>query len=147
MQNRTQPDNDLQAKLSHILWIGGGTDAGKTTVAEALVERHGLQYYNFDRNERSHFERRRAAGDFINKRWIYDMTPDEMWIDQTPEETARGVIRGWSRRADFALDDLLEMPKEPLIFPEVVQPLLSSPNVSPSSPHVERRGKHSEPWR
>lgn len=125
--------NELKAKLTHVLWIGGGTDAGKTTVAEALVERYGLQYYNFDRNERSHIERRIAAGDYAGRKIIYDMTPDEMWVDQRPEDMARDVIRGWSRRVDFALEDILEMPKEPLIlaegpgfFPEIILPLLSS---------------------
>ncbi|MEZ4729652.1 MAG: hypothetical protein R3E79_21185 [Caldilineaceae bacterium] len=120
--------------LAHVLWIGGGTDAGKTTVAEAIVQRYGLQSYNFDRNERSHIERRIAAGDYQERKHPYEMTPDEMWIDQAPAEMAAGVVRGWSRRVDFVLADLLAMPKAPLIlaegpgfFPEVIAPLLPSP--------------------
>jgi hypothetical protein len=121
--------------LSHVLWIGGGTDAGKTTVAEAIVERHSLQYYNFDRHERSHIVRRIAAGDYRGRKHPYEMTPDELWVDQHPAQMAGDLIRGWSRRAEIAVDDLLAMPKAPLIvaegpgfFPEVVQPLLSSPH-------------------
>ncbi len=123
-----------KAELAHVLWIGGGTDAGKTTVAEAIVERYNLQFYHFDRHERSHIERRIAAGDYVGRKNLFELTPDELWIDQTPEEMATGTIQGWSRRVDFAVDDLLAMPKQPLIvaegpgfFPEVIQPLLSSP--------------------
>jgi len=120
--------------LAHVLWIGGGTDAGKTTVAEAIVQRYGLQSYNFDRHERSHIERRITAGDYQGHKNLFEMTPDAMWIDQTPAAMAAGVIRGWSRRVDFVMEDLLTMPKAPLIlaegpgfFPEVIAPLLSSP--------------------
>lgn len=127
-------DHLYKAALAHVLWIGGGTDAGKTTVAEAIVQRHGLQSYNFDRNERSHIERRLAAGDYQGRKHPYAMTPDAMWVDQTPTAMAAGVIRGWSRRVDFVLEDLLAMPKAPLIlaegpgfFPEVIAPLLSTP--------------------
>ncbi len=122
-----------KAALAHVLWIGGGTDTGKTTVAEALVKRYGLQSYNFDRNEHSHIERRILAGDFQGPQNLFEMTPDEMWIDQSPAEMASGVIRGWSRRVDFVLEDLLAMPKMPLIlaegpgfFPAVIEPLLST---------------------
>lgn len=123
-----------KAELAHVLWLGGGTDAGKTTVAEAIVERYNLQFYHFDRQERSHIERRIAAGDYAGRKTLFEMTPDELWIDQRPEEMARNVIREWSQRVDFAVDDLLAMPKQPLIvaegpgfFPEVIQPLLASP--------------------
>lgn len=126
--------HEYKAALSHVLWIGGGTDAGKTTVAKAIVDRYGLQSYTFDRNERSHIERRILAGDFQGRQDPFTMTPDEMWIDQSSAEMASGVIRGWSRRVDFVLEDLIAMPRTPLIlaegpgfFPEVIAPLLSTP--------------------
>lgn len=31
------------------------------------------------------------------------MTPDEMWIEQTPEVMTAGVIQGLARRANFAI--------------------------------------------
>jgi hypothetical protein len=124
---------NLRKMLAHILWIGGGTDAGKSTIANSLVERHGLQSYNFDRHERSHIERRIAAGDYQGRKNPYEWTPDEMWVDLSPEVMASQVIRSWLQRVDFVVEDLLAMPKEPLIiaegpgfFPEVIEPLLSS---------------------
>lgn len=38
--------HEYKAALCHVLWIGGGTDAGKSTVAKAIVERYALQSYN-----------------------------------------------------------------------------------------------------
>ena len=126
-------NSDLQQMLSHILWIGGGTDAGKSTVAKALVERYGLQSYNFDSHQRSQFDRMFATGYFEGRKHPYERTPDELWLAQPPEEMAKGVIRSWARRAEVAIEDMLLMPKTPMIvaegtgfFPEVVQPLLSS---------------------
>jgi hypothetical protein len=61
------------------------------------------------------------------------MTPDELWVDPEPEEMATDLIQGWSRRAKFAIDDLLVMPRETMIvaegpgfFPELIGPLLTS---------------------
>jgi hypothetical protein len=129
----TQAPDALKAALAHVRRIGGSTDAGKTTAAAAIAERHGLHYYSFDRHERSQIERLVAAGTYSGRRNPYEMTPDELWIDQEPEEMARDVMRSWSRRAMVAVDDLLALPQSPPIvaegpgfFPEVIQPLLSS---------------------
>jgi hypothetical protein len=32
--------------LSHVLWIGGATDSGKSTAAQKLAQRHQLQVYH-----------------------------------------------------------------------------------------------------
>lgn len=129
-----QDYNELKNQLAHVLWIGGGTDAGKTTVAEAVVARHGFEYYNFDRHERSHSDRRAAAGDFDGEtKNPFEMTPDELWLDSEPEDMAAGVVRGWSRRVKYAIEDLLELSTQKMIiaegpgfFPEVMAPLLAS---------------------
>lgn len=34
--------------LEHVLWIGGATDSGKTSVARALAQTYGLQEYHYD---------------------------------------------------------------------------------------------------
>ena len=35
----------LRARLRHVYWIGGGSGAGKSTIARRLAARHGLQLY------------------------------------------------------------------------------------------------------
>jgi hypothetical protein len=34
---------ELRPALAQVLWIGGATDSGKTSVGRALAERHGLR--------------------------------------------------------------------------------------------------------
>ena len=49
---------DLAARLRHVLWIGGGTGAGKTSITTALAEGRSLQTYHYDfHDSRDHSER------------------------------------------------------------------------------------------
>ncbi len=42
-------EHNLRSVLAHVLWIGGAPDAGKTSIANLLAEKHQLQVYHFDR--------------------------------------------------------------------------------------------------
>lgn len=35
-------------QLHHVFWIGGGSGAGKSTVAHRIAARHGLRVYSTD---------------------------------------------------------------------------------------------------
>ena len=35
----------LQEQLRHVYWIGGGSGAGKSTIARRIAAEHGLQLY------------------------------------------------------------------------------------------------------
>jgi len=51
---------DLRQRLSQVLCIGGGTGAGKSSVATALAERYRLGRYDYDWHDaRDHTERTR----------------------------------------------------------------------------------------
>ncbi|WP_225993761.1 DEAD/DEAH box helicase family protein [Actinomadura rudentiformis] len=39
---------DASARLRHVHWIGGGSGAGKSTVALRIAARHGLRVYSTD---------------------------------------------------------------------------------------------------
>lgn len=134
--------DDLKSSLSHVLWIGGGTDTGKTSIAEAIASRYDLQVYHFDRNETSHIERLIKAGSayfqaLVSKQqngyWqLRDI--DEYWVLRKPVVMAAETITSWKERFPLVVDDLLAMPKESMIiaegpglFPEsVVQVIRSS---------------------
>jgi 2-phosphoglycerate kinase len=88
----------LKEKLSHVLFLGGGTDAGKTTVARMLAEKHDWQLYRFDLNEMAHIERLLEKGSKYYDDFMA-MSEDERWVLRTPEEMAAGTIGGWSERA------------------------------------------------
>ena len=38
----------LRARLRHVYWIGGGSGAGKSTIARRVADRHGLRVYATD---------------------------------------------------------------------------------------------------
>lgn len=48
--------------LDHVLWIGGITGGGKTTVARRLAQRWGLRLYSSDNWTWVHRDRAIAAG-------------------------------------------------------------------------------------
>src|SRR2546430_16041545 len=49
---------ELRTRLRHVLWIGGGTGAGESSVATLLADRHGLARYNYDwHDSRDHTNR------------------------------------------------------------------------------------------
>ena len=157
---------DLKSALEHVLWIGGGTDTGKTSIAQAIAHRYGLQIYHYDRNEPSHIERLIDAGstyfqELVTKtaegRWVL-RDVDAYWVLRSPEVMAQETIASWKARFPLVVEDLQAMPKEPMIiaegpglFPENVYPTLHTPRQAiwlvPTESFkralVERRGKPS----
>jgi hypothetical protein len=157
---------DLKSALEHVLWIGGGTDTGKTSIAQAIAHRYGLQIYHYDRNEPSHIERLIDAGstyfqELVTKtaegRWVL-RDVDAYWVLRSPEVMAQETIASWKSRFPLVVEDLQAMPKEPMIiaegpglFPENVYPTLHTPRQAiwlvPTEffkrALVEQRGKPS----
>jgi adenylate kinase family enzyme len=124
------------ASLGHVLWIGGATDSGKTSVARAVAEKHSLQTYHYD-----HFDRERLPGhwarvDPARHPHMY-ATPihdhDRMWVHTTPEDLVKRWLHTAPERFQLSLEDLLALPSAPPIVaegygftPDLVLPLLSS---------------------
>lgn len=149
---------DTRDTLRHVLWIGGPPDSGKTTIANILAERYGLQVYHFDRHEPDHDSRVRRASPAkypYNHAWDAK-TLDELWVAGPPSAMAELVVGCWSERIGLVTEDLLAMSTHrpivaegPGFFPEVVLPLLSHPRQAvwlvPSEAFKrashERRGK------
>lgn len=38
----------LQRRLRHVYWLGGGSGAGKSTIARRIAAHHGLHVYDTD---------------------------------------------------------------------------------------------------
>lgn len=124
---------DDTGALRHVLWIGGPPDCGKTTIADRLAERYGLQVYHFDRHEPAHFGRADPARHpALTAAHPDRMSPEERWLGSPPEAMARDTLACWTERFGMAVDDLRAMPVVPPIvaegpglFPDCVLPYLA----------------------
>jgi hypothetical protein len=131
-----QPDEaTLARELAHVLWIGGASDAGKTTIARLLVERHRWQWYPCDFHEHNHLI---ARADPERHPAIYTefrKSAEERWVTPAPDALFRMILATNDERFPMILDDLRAMPKRPMIlvegprlFPKLVSPVLTSHN-------------------
>ena len=135
-------DDDLKSTLQHVLWIGGGTDTGKTSIARTIARRYGLQTYHYDRNESSHIERLINAGSAYFQNLVTKTAEgywelrdvDEYWVLRSPDIMAQETITSWKERFPLVMEDLQAMSREPMniaegpgLFPESVHRVLRSP--------------------
>lgn len=129
-QERIAPDL-LRARLRHVRWIGGGSGAGKTTVARALAADYGLRLYSCDDVISDHVGRSNPAGEPLLHAFLA-MSMDERWVSRSPTEMFDTFPWFQGEGFDLIVDDLLALPREPLIvvegfrlLPRLVAPLLS----------------------
>lgn len=116
--------------LPRVLWVGGGSGAGKSTVAARLAERHGLRRYDSDAAMADHARRcppqrcpRLAA--------FLTMSPDERWVDRSPREMLETFHWYAGEGFDLVVQDVAAMGPGPVVvaegfrlLPRLVAPLL-----------------------
>ena len=104
----------MRAALSHVLWIGGGPQAGKTTLSRLLAGKWDLKIYNLDwHGVRDHEHRPTPA-----IRAFQRQTMDERWaIPEVPDLFAR-AIAFWQMNFDLVIKDLLALPRSRLVVAE-----------------------------
>jgi hypothetical protein len=124
-------DQELRQALSHVLWIGGATDTGKTTIAQIIAGRGGLQLYHYDRHDLPQMER--LAQRLPRYRAFLEASLDERWVHPEPRDLLRFLFGSFRDRFPLVVEDLLGLPKEPMILaegfgltPELLHPVLSS---------------------
>ncbi len=123
----------LRQRLAHVYWIGGGSGAGKSTIARRIADRYGLRLYATDDLMANHASRSSADDSpLLSKFSAMDM--DERWLNRSPEVMLETFH--WFRGEGFGLivDDLLRLPHEPTVIvegfrllPHLVKPLLAAP--------------------
>ena len=123
----------LRHNLSHVLWIGGSTDSGKTSIARCLGEQYGLQVYHYDQHDLPQVQR--LAQSNPTYRESLSATLEENWIKPTPKELVERVLCTFQDRFPLVTKELLALPQEPRILaegfgltPEFVHPLLTNIN-------------------
>ena len=123
----------LPARLRHVYWIGGGSGAGKSTIARRLADRKGWRLYATDDVMGEHARRTTPQeAPFLHRFMAMDM--DDRWVNRSPE--AMLDTFHWYRGEAFGLivEDLLRLPQEPCVvvegfrlLPHLVRPLLAAP--------------------
>jgi 2-phosphoglycerate kinase len=124
----------LRARLRHVYWLGGGSGAGKSTIARRLAARHGLRLYATD-DVMSDHARRSTPEDspFLSEFTAMDM--DERWVNRSPRTMLETFHWFRGEGFDLIVEDLLTLPREPCVIvegfrllPRLVKPLLDVPD-------------------
>lgn len=73
----------VREQLRHVYWIGGGSGAGKSTIARRIAQAHALYLYATDEMMPEH-SRRSTPEDcpFLHEFLAMDM--DERWVNRSP---------------------------------------------------------------
>ena len=120
--------------LDHVYWLGGGSGAGKSTVARRLAAEHGLHLYATDDVMGDHGRRTTPEESPLIAEFVA-MDMDERWLTRPP--TTMLETFHWFRGEGFHLivEDLLALRGGPPVIaegfrllPRLVQPLLTSPH-------------------
>ena len=117
--------------LQHVYWIGGGSAAGKSTVARRLAAQHGLRVYATDDVMADHARRTTSNGAPLLHRFMA-MDMDERWVNRSPETMFETFHWFQGEGFDLIIADLLRLPSESgvivegfRLLPHLVKPFLS----------------------
>jgi hypothetical protein len=120
------------AGLQHVRWIGGGSGAGKSTVARQLAADHGLRLYHTEPFSKLVDRVDPGATPLLLGFMAMDM--DERWVIRPPEVMLETFHGFQGEGFDLVIDDLLALPPDPPVLaegfsllPRLVAPLLSRP--------------------
>jgi len=121
----------LRERLRDVFWIGGGSGAGKSTIARRIAERQGLRLYATDDVMADHANRS-LPGDRPLLTRFAAMDMDERWVDRSPEAMLETFHWFAGECFDLIVDDLIRLPNGPgvvvegfRLLPHLVQPLLA----------------------
>jgi len=117
--------------LRHVYWIGGGSGAGKSTIARRIAAEHGLQLYSTDDAMADHAKRSTPL-DCPMLHEFMKMDMDQRWLNRSPKDMLETFH--WFRGEGFSMivEDILRLSKEPRVIvegfrllPNLVKPLLA----------------------
>lgn len=102
--------------LSHVLWIGGATDCGKSTIAARLAEKYDAQVYHYDHHDLRHHEILAETSDkYLH---LLHAPLDERWVHPTPQFLLERSMASFYNRFPLVLQDFEAMSEVELIVAE-----------------------------
>ena len=119
-------------EFDHVYWIGGGSGAGKSTIARRLAAEMDLHLLSTDDTMRDH-ARRSTPDDCPLLHQFMQMDMDERWLTRSPSVMLETFH--WFRGEGFEmiLEDLRALPKERRVIVEGFRllPRLVEPHAAP----------------
>jgi hypothetical protein len=126
--------DDLRERLAHVRWLGGGSGAGKSTIAARLAAEHGLRVYSTDDAIQPHVARSSPAAHPLTAAFVA-MDMDERWLTRSPDEMLETFHGFRGELFELIVEDLLALPSESPVLvegfrllPRLVAPLLRQPS-------------------
>jgi cytidylate kinase len=121
-------------QLERVYWIGGGSAAGKSTIARRIAAQHGMTVYSTDDVMADH-ARRSSREDCPLLHEFMAMDIDERWVNRSPQTMLDTFHWFRGEGLDLIVEDVLRFPREPgvvvegfRLLPHLVKSLLSVPN-------------------
>lgn len=137
MNQHSMGSDELRSRLHHVRFIGGGSGAGKSTVARLLAAEYGFQLYYAERFS-EYVECTTPAGAPLLHAFLA-MDMDERWLNRSPQVMFDTFHGFHGEQFHLVIDDLLALPTDPPILAEgfTLVPRLVAP-VSPTASRTWR---------
>jgi 2-phosphoglycerate kinase len=131
MVRMTVDSTALRERLQHVYWIGGGSSAGKSTVARRIAAQRGLRVYATDDVMADHARRSTSENSPLLHAFMA-MDMDERWASRPAKIMLETFPWFQGESFNMIIEDLLRLPREPgviaegfRLLPRLVEPLLS----------------------
>jgi hypothetical protein len=102
--------------LPPVIWLGGGSGAGKSTVSRAIAYRFDLAWYRIDARGYAHRDQLIARGKLGADSAAE--TPDQRWLDAGPHDLATRFVETSEHLFPLILEDLRAMPRDVAVIVE-----------------------------
>lgn len=126
------PVEAIADRLRHVYWLGGGSGAGKSTVARQLAVSRGMRIYSTDEAMADHSNRCEPE-DCPRLTAFKAMDMDERWLNRTPETMLETFHWFHGEAFELIVEDLLSLPADQgvivegfRLLPKLVKPLLAA---------------------
>jgi|SRR5215813_4618390 len=124
----------LHGELKHVYWIGGGSAAGKSTIARRLAAQRGLPVYATDDVMADH-ARQSSPEHCPLLHSFMQMDMDQRWVNRTPKTMLETFHWFQGEGFNLIIEDLRQLKADSgvivegfRLLPHLVKPVLAAPN-------------------